>query len=203
MNRGLFPGWNRSANGVAYPAPRLTISGALTTPISSGNQFSGSLVIDGGLWPYRITFTGTPPPGLNLSPVLINNQLWKSFAGGYATTAGSYNFSVNVTSADGQTTSLNQSISVTSITYSTFNPSDKSIYIILSGSNLTAEHDTSGVGYASVRTTGKMLASNKTQCEFVITHVGPSPYAIVSIDDGTANISAIFQIASDVHGYGY
>ena len=60
-----------------------------------------------------------------------------------------------------------------------------------------------GTGYGSVRANGKMLAANKTQCEFVITHVGPAPFVIVGIDDGTADISAGFQIASDVHGYGY
>lgn len=200
MNRGLYPGWNRAANGVVYPAQRLVVSGAFTTAITSGSEFIGSLTVDGGLWPYRASLSGSPPPELRISPVLVDGARWKIAAAGYGTTGGSYSFGVVVSSADGQVVTSTQSVSV--IADATFSSTNKSFNIILSGGNLVAERN-SGTGYASVRATGKMLAANKTQCEFVITHVGPSPYVIVGIDDGTVDISAVYQIASDVHGYGY
>ena len=121
-------------------------------------------------------------------------------AAGYGATGGVYSFGVVVTSADGQVVTSTQSVTVNAD--ATFSPTNKSTDIILSGGNLVAERGIYG-GYASVRATGKMFAANKTQCEFVITHVGPSPFVIVGIGDGTADISGIFQIASDVHGYGY
>ena len=200
MNRGLYPGWNRAANGVVYPAQRLVVSGAFASSVNAGAEFSGSLTVDGGLWPYRASLSGSPPPELRVSPVLVDGARWKIAAAGYGATGGAYSFGVVVTSADGQVVTSTQSVSVNAD--ATFSPTNKSVYIALSGSNMTAERS-SGAGYASVRATGKMFAANKTQCEFVITSVGPSPFAIVGIDDGTADISAIFQIASDTHGYGY
>ena len=200
MNRGLYPGWNRAANGVVYPAQRLVVSGAFAASVNAGAEFSGSLTVDGGLWPYRASLSGSPPPELRVSPVLVDGARWKIAAAGYGATGGAYSFGVVVTSADGQVVTSTQSVSV--VADATFSPTDKSYLITLSGGNLVAERST-GTGYASVRANGKMLAANKTQCEFVITHVGPSPYVIVGIDDGTADISGTFQIASDVHGYGY
>ena len=200
MNRGIFPGWNRAANGVVYPSQRLVVSGAFASSLNAGDEFSGALTVDGGLWPYQASLSGSPPPELNVSPVLVDGARWKIAASGYGATGGSYSFGVVVSSADGQVVTSTQSVNV--VSDATFSSTDKSIYIILSGGNLVAERS-SGTGYASVRATGKMLATNKTQCEFVITHVGLGPFVIVGIDDGTANISATFQIASDVHGYGY
>ena len=200
MNRGLYPGWNRAANGVVYPSQHLVVSGAFASSLNAGDEFSGLLTIDGGLWPYRASFSGSPPPELRVSPVLVDSARWKIAAAGYGATGGVYSFGVVVTSADGQVVTSTQSVTVNAD--ATFSPTNKSTDIILSGGNLVAERGIYG-GYASVRATGKMFAANKTQCEFVITHVGPSPFVIVGIDDGTADISGIFQIASDVHGYGY
>ena len=110
MNRGLFPGWNRAANGVMYPSSRLALSGSLTLANVLNAEFAGQIIVDGGLPPYRVYLTGSPPLELSLSARLIDSARWAIVPSGFAATSGTYAFTVAVDSGDGQTATSDQSL---------------------------------------------------------------------------------------------
>lgn len=110
MNRGLFPGWNRAASGVMYPSSRLALSGSLTLANELNAEFAGQILVDGGLPPYRVYLTGSPPLELSLSARLIDSARWAIVPSGFAATSGTYAFTVAVGSGDGQTATSDQSL---------------------------------------------------------------------------------------------
>ena len=154
MNRGIFPGWNRTANGVMYPSSRLVVSGAFAASVNAGAEFSGSLTVDGGLWPYRASLSGSPPPELNVSPVLVDGARWKIAAAGYGATGGTYNFNVIVVSADGQSVTAAQTVQVQSPIVP-WDSATKGTNITLTNGNTTATKTTSNAHSAVIGTVAK------------------------------------------------
>lgn len=91
--------------------PTLTLTGTLTTAGSISVAYSSSLTVAGGDGEYTnaVLGAGTLPPGLSLS--VDGSTVVLS---GTPTTAGIYNFTVKVSSTDGQTaTSTTQTVGVT------------------------------------------------------------------------------------------
>lgn len=98
---------------VMYAAswPTLTLTGTLANTGSIGSAYSSNLTIAGGDGTYTnaVVGAGTLPPGLSLS--VSGSTVVLS---GTPTTAGIYNFTVKVSSDDGQTaTSATQTVGVT------------------------------------------------------------------------------------------
>lgn len=131
----------------------LTLTGTLPSG-QNGVAYSASLVIAGGNGAYSNpqVASGSLPPGLAIS--IVGSSLVVS---GTPSTSGTYAFTLSVDSGDGQTaTSSAQSISTA--TYSGFNPSDKGASSVLSGSNFVVGNSATANSWARTvasKTSGK------------------------------------------------
>jgi large repetitive protein len=85
--------------------PKLSIMTSDLPPVAIGRKLLLEPFVIGGAAPYQWSVTGTLPPGVSLSPVDFGDS---AFAG-TATTAGTYNFTLNI--SDGNTGTLHQSAS--------------------------------------------------------------------------------------------
>jgi hypothetical protein len=88
---------------ITFKVTPLAVSSADLPTASVGASYSDTVTMANGTGPYQaVLISGTLPPGVALSPGASPNSGW--LISGTPTTAGSYNFSVLVTDADGQST---------------------------------------------------------------------------------------------------
>ena len=83
----------------------------------------------------------------------------------------------------------------------TWNPSDKSSDITLSGANLVATRNTGSSGYRSVRATAGIDASLNGYFEIAITAMEAGGYIIIGI--GTSSAGLTNPVGADAYGWGY
>lgn len=83
----------------------------------------------------------------------------------------------------------------------TWNPSDKSSDITLSGSNLVATHVTGSAAYRGVRATSSKDYTSEGYFEIAITTMDAGGYLVVGI--GTSSASLTTFVGGDANGWGY
>ena len=88
---------------ITFNVTPLAVFSADLPTASVGTSYSDTVTMADGTGPYQaVLISGALPPGLALSPGASPNSGW--LISGTPTTAGSYNFSVLVSDADGQST---------------------------------------------------------------------------------------------------
>jgi hypothetical protein len=123
-----------------YTTEALSLSYTITDPMEVADSGSFSPTVSGGVYPfvlYAVT-SGALPDGLTLDGT-------SGIISGTLTTEGEYTFTIAVTDSAGTVATFSDTVTVDAVplTYSAWNPSDKSGSIDLSDSNRRASRNTS------------------------------------------------------------